>query len=135
MVAEGAETEAELRRLTELGCDLAQGYHVGRPVPAEALTAQMRELAAVAVAAAATQAAARPPAVARASAGPTAVEPVAAEAAAAAPAGADERPPVAVVTTAAPRPRPLKALEGLERIRLELEEIDATREATALSAS
>jgi EAL domain-containing protein (putative c-di-GMP-specific phosphodiesterase class I) len=34
VVAEGVETEAELRRLLVLGCDLAQGYLISRPVPA-----------------------------------------------------------------------------------------------------
>jgi EAL domain-containing protein (putative c-di-GMP-specific phosphodiesterase class I) len=35
IVAEGVEDEATLRLLKKLGCDLAQGYHVGRPQPAE----------------------------------------------------------------------------------------------------
>ncbi len=30
-VAEGIETAAELQRAVELGCDLLQGYHIGRP--------------------------------------------------------------------------------------------------------
>ncbi len=34
IVAEGVETDAQLRRLMALGCDLAQGYLVGRPVTA-----------------------------------------------------------------------------------------------------
>jgi GAF domain-containing protein len=34
VVAEGVETEAERDRLVELGCDLAQGFLFGRPVPA-----------------------------------------------------------------------------------------------------
>jgi diguanylate cyclase (GGDEF)-like protein len=38
MVAEGVETEAHLRELARLGCDLAQGYHLSRPLPAEDLT-------------------------------------------------------------------------------------------------
>jgi EAL domain-containing protein (putative c-di-GMP-specific phosphodiesterase class I) len=32
-IAEGVEDEATLDRLRELGCDQAQGYHVGRPMP------------------------------------------------------------------------------------------------------
>jgi diguanylate cyclase (GGDEF)-like protein/PAS domain S-box-containing protein len=35
--AEGVETEAQLVRLAELGCDLAQGFHLARPAPAERL--------------------------------------------------------------------------------------------------
>lgn len=34
VVAEGVETEALLRRLRELHCDEAQGYHIGKPLPA-----------------------------------------------------------------------------------------------------
>lgn len=37
VTAEGVETEAILRRLGELGCDLAQGYFIGRPVSADDL--------------------------------------------------------------------------------------------------
>ncbi|MDQ1659238.1 MAG: hypothetical protein QOD41_4321 [Cryptosporangiaceae bacterium] len=33
VVAEGVETEDQLRILTELGCDRAQGFYLGRPVP------------------------------------------------------------------------------------------------------
>jgi EAL domain-containing protein (putative c-di-GMP-specific phosphodiesterase class I) len=33
LVAEGVETVHELRKLTELGCDLLQGYHFARPSP------------------------------------------------------------------------------------------------------
>jgi EAL domain-containing protein (putative c-di-GMP-specific phosphodiesterase class I) len=47
VAAEGVETDAQLVRLTELGCDRAQGYHLARPdddgpgqlVPAAGLTA------------------------------------------------------------------------------------------------
>jgi len=39
VVAEGVEGEAVLARLVELGCDLAQGYHIARPMPEEALAA------------------------------------------------------------------------------------------------
>lgn len=34
VVAEGVEDEATLVRLGEMGCDLVQGYHTGRPAPA-----------------------------------------------------------------------------------------------------
>jgi EAL domain-containing protein (putative c-di-GMP-specific phosphodiesterase class I) len=34
-VAEGVEDSAILSRLGELGCDVAQGYHISRPLPAE----------------------------------------------------------------------------------------------------
>jgi diguanylate cyclase (GGDEF)-like protein/PAS domain S-box-containing protein len=37
VVAEGVETASQLARLTELGCDIAQGYHYSRPLRAEAL--------------------------------------------------------------------------------------------------
>jgi EAL domain-containing protein (putative c-di-GMP-specific phosphodiesterase class I)/CHASE2 domain-containing sensor protein len=39
IVAEGIEDEACLVFLTEMGCDTGQGYHIGRPMPAAALTA------------------------------------------------------------------------------------------------
>lgn len=39
VLAEGIETEAQRSCLAELGCDLAQGYHFGRPVPAREITA------------------------------------------------------------------------------------------------
>src|SRR5262249_50508093 len=31
-IAEGIETAAEQRRVTDLGCDFLQGYHIGRPL-------------------------------------------------------------------------------------------------------
>jgi EAL domain-containing protein (putative c-di-GMP-specific phosphodiesterase class I)/GGDEF domain-containing protein len=34
-IAEGVETEAQLRCLTDLSCDRAQGYYLGRPTPFE----------------------------------------------------------------------------------------------------
>ncbi len=34
-VAEGVEDEATLRLLRALGCDVAQGFYLGRPVPAD----------------------------------------------------------------------------------------------------
>jgi EAL domain-containing protein (putative c-di-GMP-specific phosphodiesterase class I) len=35
VVAEGVEDEATLHRLEKLGCDLAQGYHFSKPLPAD----------------------------------------------------------------------------------------------------
>ncbi len=37
VVTEGIEDAEALRLLTELGCDLAQGYYIGRPKPADEL--------------------------------------------------------------------------------------------------
>jgi EAL domain-containing protein (putative c-di-GMP-specific phosphodiesterase class I) len=37
VVAEGIETPEERDVLAELGCDLAQGYCLGRPMPSAAL--------------------------------------------------------------------------------------------------
>jgi diguanylate cyclase (GGDEF)-like protein len=37
VVAEGIETDADLARVTALGCDMAQGYLISRPVPPEEL--------------------------------------------------------------------------------------------------
>ena len=37
VTAEGVEDEASLERLRALGCDYAQGYHIGRPMDAAAL--------------------------------------------------------------------------------------------------
>jgi EAL domain-containing protein (putative c-di-GMP-specific phosphodiesterase class I) len=37
VVAEGVETDHELSELRRFGCDIAQGYHLGRPMTAEAL--------------------------------------------------------------------------------------------------
>ncbi len=44
MVAEGVESDAVLERLRSGGCDLAQGYHVSRPLPADALGAWFAQL-------------------------------------------------------------------------------------------
>jgi diguanylate cyclase (GGDEF)-like protein len=38
VVAEGVENDRLLRRLAELGCDVAQGYCISRPLPAHTLT-------------------------------------------------------------------------------------------------
>ena len=37
VVAEGVETTSELQRLADTDCDLAQGYLIGRPLPADEL--------------------------------------------------------------------------------------------------
>ncbi len=37
VVAEGVESDALLRRLQSMECDLAQGFHIGRPMPKEIL--------------------------------------------------------------------------------------------------
>ena len=34
-VAEGIENEAALKKITEMGCDIGQGYYWSKPVPAE----------------------------------------------------------------------------------------------------
>lgn len=39
IVAEGAETEQQIRLLKDLGCDLVQGYYFSKPLPAEEFTA------------------------------------------------------------------------------------------------
>jgi len=51
MVAEGVETEEQRRFLVSQGCDRLQGYHLGRPMPAEEFVARVQ----------AEDAAARPP--------------------------------------------------------------------------
>jgi diguanylate cyclase (GGDEF)-like protein/PAS domain S-box-containing protein len=38
VVGEGAETAAQVAELRRLGCDLVQGYHISRPVPAAEIT-------------------------------------------------------------------------------------------------
>jgi diguanylate cyclase (GGDEF)-like protein len=43
IIAEGVEDEATLEHLALLGCDLAQGYHIGRPMPADAFTRWLDE--------------------------------------------------------------------------------------------
>ena len=38
VVGEGAETEHQVQELSRLGCDIVQGYHFSRPVPAAEIT-------------------------------------------------------------------------------------------------
>ncbi len=47
-IAEGVETAAEMRLLESLGCDGVQGWHVARPLPADEVTAWLRQRAGVA---------------------------------------------------------------------------------------
>ena len=55
LVAEGAEDQATVDALASLGCDVVQGYHLSRPLPAEQLWAWLQD---------------RPPATVRSVAGP-----------------------------------------------------------------
>lgn len=41
VTAEGVETDRQCRQVQGLGCDLAQGYFYGRPVPAHAIDARL----------------------------------------------------------------------------------------------
>jgi EAL domain-containing protein (putative c-di-GMP-specific phosphodiesterase class I) len=40
-VAEGVENAAQVAQLCRLGCDIGQGYHFGRPVPADAFAERL----------------------------------------------------------------------------------------------
>jgi diguanylate cyclase (GGDEF)-like protein len=42
VVAEGIESEAVMRHLATLGCDVGQGYFISRPLPAAELASQLR---------------------------------------------------------------------------------------------
>ena len=42
VVAEGVETEDQLNALTKAGCDLLQGYLLGKPFPASSISALLR---------------------------------------------------------------------------------------------
>jgi len=42
VVGEGTETELQVTELARLGCDLAQGFHFSRPVPAQEITRMLQ---------------------------------------------------------------------------------------------
>ena len=42
VVAEGVESAEALEKLVQLGCDTAQGYHIGRPTAAAGIQALLR---------------------------------------------------------------------------------------------
>ncbi len=44
VTAEGVETPGVLRKLTEMGCDTAQGYHLSKPMPQEDVEEMLRTL-------------------------------------------------------------------------------------------
>ena len=44
VVAEGVETSAQAELLTEMGCDLGQGYFWSRPIPADEIVKRTSEL-------------------------------------------------------------------------------------------
>lgn len=87
IVAEGVESEQALSALRDLGCDVAQGYHLSRPIPAAALDTWLVGR---------TIARAHPVAPAPAPAGSVALEPV-----------------VTAATTLIPRPRGRHAHTGV----------------------
>ena len=43
MIAEGVETPAQRQVLTDIGCDEAQGYLIGRPATADACQALLMQ--------------------------------------------------------------------------------------------
>jgi predicted signal transduction protein with EAL and GGDEF domain len=45
IIAEGVEDGATLERLALLGCDLAQGFHLSRPMPPDAFNAWLQHAA------------------------------------------------------------------------------------------
>lgn len=42
VVAEGVEDQALFDELLEMGCDVAQGYHISRPIPADLIVAWLQ---------------------------------------------------------------------------------------------
>ncbi|MBC8128813.1 MAG: bifunctional diguanylate cyclase/phosphodiesterase [Rhizobiaceae bacterium] len=62
VTAEGVETEAQVAVLSELGCDQLQGYHFGRPMPADRIAGEVLSRFAVRSGVASALASATPPA-------------------------------------------------------------------------
>ena len=58
VTAEGIETQAQYENVRRLGCDFAQGYLIGRPMPAHVLTQRLAEQPAAVLAASAAAASA-----------------------------------------------------------------------------
>jgi EAL domain-containing protein (putative c-di-GMP-specific phosphodiesterase class I) len=71
IIAEGVENAEVLDQLTATGCDLAQGYHLARPQPAEQLTLWLTDLLAQSHLASTASVPAQRAATAPATAGPT----------------------------------------------------------------
>jgi len=44
VIAEGVENETVLNLLSSLGCDLVQGYHISRPLPAQLITPMLEKV-------------------------------------------------------------------------------------------
>jgi EAL domain-containing protein (putative c-di-GMP-specific phosphodiesterase class I) len=43
VIVEGVETEEQLAKLKEIGCDMVQGYYFAKPLPSEAIEPLLRE--------------------------------------------------------------------------------------------
>jgi EAL domain-containing protein (putative c-di-GMP-specific phosphodiesterase class I) len=43
VIVEGVETEEQLTKQKEIGCDMAQGYSLDKPLPSEAIESLLRE--------------------------------------------------------------------------------------------
>jgi len=52
IVAEGVETADQAKQLREMGCQLGQGYHLGKPMPAQTVTEMLLNSVVVGLAAA-----------------------------------------------------------------------------------
>ena len=43
MIVEGVETEEQVRKLKEIGCEMAQGHYFAEPLPSEAVETLFEE--------------------------------------------------------------------------------------------